>query len=63
MEKKELDLVKLTITEDGDVFTRIYRPLRNDLNNEQLDRILGYMNKVAKTIEDKTIEELEGEME
>ena len=58
MKKIELDLVKLTVTEDGDVSTRIYRPLRNDLNNEQLDRILGYMNKIAEVIG-----ELEGEME
>ena len=50
MKKIELDLVKLTVTEDGDVSTRIYRPLRNDLNNEQLDRILDYMDKVAKII-------------
>ena len=50
MKKIELDLVKLTVTEDGDVSTRIYRPLRNDLNDEQLDRILDYMDKVAKII-------------
>ena len=50
MKKKELDLVKLIVTEDGDVFVRIYRPLRNDLNDEQFDIILGYMNKVAQII-------------
>ena len=47
---KELDLVKLTVAEDGEVFTRIYRPLRDDLGNTQLRRILNYMNKVAQII-------------
>ena len=55
---KELDLVKLTITKEGRVSIKIYHQLRDDLSNEQLDRILGYMNKIAEVIE-----ELEGEME
>ena len=50
MKKEELDLVKLTVAEDGEVFTRIYRPLRNDLSDEQLGRVLGYMDKVAQII-------------
>ena len=50
MKKKELDLIKLTVTEDGDVFTRIYRPLRDDLSNWQLNKILGRMDKVAEVI-------------
>ena len=50
MKKKEFDLVKLTVAEDGEVFTRIYRPLRSDLSDEQLDRILDYMDKVAQII-------------
>ena len=50
MKKIELDLVKLTVTEAGDVSTRISRPLRNDLSDEQLDRILDYMDKVARII-------------
>ena len=50
MKKMELDLVKLTVAEDGEVFTRIYKPLRNDLGNTQLRRILGYMDKVAQII-------------
>ena len=58
MKKMELDLVKLTVAEDGEVFTRIYKPLRNDLGNTQLRRILNYMNKVAQIIA-----ELEGENE
>ena len=50
MKKKELDLVKLTVAEDGEVFTRIYRPLRNDLGNERLRKILSYIDKVAQII-------------
>ena len=50
MEKKELDLVKLTVAEDGEVFTRIYRPLRNDLSDEQLGKILSHMDKVARIV-------------
>ena len=57
MEKKELDLVKLTVAEDGEVFTRIYRPLRDDLGNTQLRRVLGYMDKVAQIIADSMAEE------
>ena len=52
MKKKELDLVKLTVTEDGEVSTKIYHQLRDDLSDEQLDRILGYMNKIAEVIEE-----------
>ena len=57
MKKKELDLVKLTVAEDGEVFTRIYRPLRDDLGNAQLRRVLGYMDKVAQIIADSIAEE------
>ena len=45
MKKEEFNLVTLTIIEE-------------DLSDEQLDRILGYMTEVAKVIE-----ELEGEDE
>ena len=47
---KRIDLVKSTLTEEGELFTRIYRPLRDDLSDEQLDRILDYMDKVAQII-------------
>ena len=62
MKKKELDLVKLTVAEDGEVFTRIYRPLRNDLDNERLRKILSHMDKVAQIIAE-SINESEGENE
>ena len=57
MKKGELDLVKLTVAEDGEVFTRVYKPLRDDLGNTQLRRILGYMDKVAQIIADSIAEE------
>ena len=50
MKKEELNLVTLTVTEEGRVFARIYRQLKEDLNDEQLDRILGYIEKIADTI-------------
>ena len=54
---KEIDLIKLTVAEDGEVFTRVYRPLRDNLGNTQLRRILGYMDKVAQIIADSIAEE------
>ncbi len=56
MKKKELDLVKLTVAEDGEVFTRVYRPLRDDLGNERLRKILSHMDKVAQIIADTMAE-------
>ena len=60
MKKKELDLIKLTVTEDGEVFTRIYKPLRDDLSNWQLNKILGRMDKVAEVIAELITELGEG---
>ena len=47
---KEIDLIKLTLAEDGEVFTRIYKPLRDDLGDERLRKILSHMDKVAQII-------------
>ena len=54
---KKVDLIKLTVAEDGEVFTRVYKPLRDDLGNTQLRRILGYMDKVAQIIAESIAEE------
>ena len=63
MKKRELlDLVKLTVMEDGEISTKIYHQLRDDLGDERLRKILGHMNKVAKIIAE-AINELEGENE
>ena len=56
MKRKEIDLVTLTVTEDGDVFTKVYKQLRDDLGNTQLRRVLGYMDKVAQIIAESIAE-------
>ena len=53
---KKIDLIKLTVTEDGDVFTKVHKQLRDDLGNTQLRRVLGYMDKVAQIIADTMAE-------
>ena len=53
---KKIDLIKLTVTEDGDVFTKVHRQLKDDLSNTQLRRILGYMDKVAQIIAESIAE-------
>ena len=57
-----VDLVKLSITDEGELLTGVHRQLRDDLGNTQLRRILGYMNKVAQIIAE-SVNELEGENE
>ena len=47
---KKVDLVKLTLTDEGEMLTGVCRQLRDDLGNTQLRRILGYMDKVAQII-------------
>ena len=53
---KEIDLIKLTVTEDGDVFTKVHKQLRDDLGNERLRKILSHMDKVAQIIADTMAE-------
>ena len=53
---KKVDLIKLTVTEDGDVFTKVYKQLRDDLGNERLRKILSHMDKVAQIIADTMAE-------
>ena len=58
MKKRELlDLVKLTVMEDGEISTKIYHQLRDDLGNKRLRELLGYMDKVAQIIADTIAEE------
>ena len=54
---KKIDLIKLTVTEDGDVFTRVHKQLRDDVGNERLRKILSHMDKVAQIIADTMAEE------
>ena len=53
-----VDLVKLTLTDEGELLTEVQKQLGNDLGNERLRKILGHMNKVAKIIAE-AITELE----
>ena len=53
---KKIDLIKLTVTEDGDVFTKVHKQLRDDLGNERLRKILSHMDKVAQIIADTMAE-------
>ena len=53
---KKIDLIKLTIAEDGDVFTKVHKQLRDDLGNERLRELLGHMDKVAQIIADTMAE-------
>ena len=53
---KKVDLVKLTLTDEGEMLTGVCRQLGNDLGNTQLRRILGYMDKVAQIIAESIAE-------
>ena len=55
---KKVDLIKLSMTDEGELLTGVHSQLKNELSNTQLRRILNYMNKVAQIIA-----ELEGENE
>ena len=57
-----VDLIKLSITDEGELLTGVHKQLRDDLGNTQLRRVLGYMDKVAQIIVE-SINELEGENE
>ena len=51
-----VDLIKLSITEEGELLTGVHGQLRDDLGNTQLRRILGYMDKVAQIIAESIAE-------
>ena len=62
---KEIDLIKLTLAEDGNLFTRIYEPFGEDLSEAQLELILDYIEGIVKVIGEvnSSIGELEEEVE
>ena len=45
-----IDLVKLTLTEDGNLFAGIYDQLKENLSEAQLELILDYVNGIARVI-------------
>ena len=58
----KVDLIKLTLTEEGELLTGVHKQLRDDLGNERLRKLLGHMDKVAQIIAE-SINESEGENE
>ena len=54
---KKVDLVKLSITEEGELLTGVCRQLRDDLGNERLRKLLSRMDKVAEIIAEVIVEE------
>ena len=47
---KGIDLVKLTLTEDGNLFAGVYNELKENLSEAQLELILDYVDGIAKVI-------------
>ena len=45
-----IDLVKLAVTEDGNLFAGIYNQLKEDLSEAQLELILDYVDGIARVI-------------
>ena len=60
-----IDLVKLTLTEDGNLFVGVYESLKKDLSEAQLELILDYIEGIVKVIGEvnSSIGELEEEDE
>ena len=45
-----IDLVKLTLTEDGNLLAGVYDSLKENLSEAQLGLILDYVDGIAKVI-------------
>ena len=45
-----IDLVKLTLTEDGNLFAGVYNELKENLSEAQLELILDYVDGIARVI-------------
>ena len=45
-----IDLVKLTLTEDGNLFAGFYNELKENLSEAQLELILDYVDGIARVI-------------
>ena len=48
--EKGIDLVKLTLTEDGNLFAGVYNELKESLSEAQLELILDYVDGIARVI-------------
>ena len=51
-----VDLIKLSMTEEGELLTEVQKQLGNDLGNKRLREILSHMNKVAQIVAESMIE-------
>ena len=51
-----VDLIKLSMTEEGELLTEVQKQLGNSLGNKRLREILSHMNKVAQIIAESMIE-------
>ena len=51
-----VDLIKLSMTEEGELLTEVQKQLGNGLGNKRLREILSHMNKVAQIIAESMIE-------
>ena len=47
---KGIDLIKLTLTEDGNLFAGVYNELKENLSEAQLELILDYVDGIARVI-------------
>ena len=45
-----IDLIKLTLTEDGKLLAGVYDQLKEDLSEAQLELILDYVDGIARVI-------------
>ena len=45
-----IDLIKLTLTEDGNLFAGVYGELKENLSEAQLELILDYVDGIARVI-------------
>ena len=45
-----VDLIKLSITDEGELLTEVQKQLGNGLGNKRLREILSHMNKVAQIV-------------
>ena len=45
-----IDLVKLTLTEDGNLLAGVYDQLKENLSEAQLELILDYVDGIARVI-------------
>ena len=48
--EKRIDVIKLTLTEDGNLFAGVYSELKENLSEAQLELILDYVDGIARVI-------------